>query len=208
MKKINNITKTLSIAILLLIGVASKAQTSIADRSTRSENRVAILPMTYMNDGNQFRSDEMRYRLQNIAYLYLKGESMELRFQDPAQTNAILIRKGVNENNFRQFTPAELAEMLHVQYVLIGTVSQESIGTSTHDHSRRVDREYRRGRYERETSWHGHTREQFNTYIDLSVYNNEGDQIFSRSRRSILSTPDAYRNGLEYLLKRTPLYKR
>ena len=72
MKKINNITRTFSVMMLLLISVASKAQTLAVIRPTPAENKVAILPMTYIGDGNEVRQYEMRYRLQSIAYQYLR----------------------------------------------------------------------------------------------------------------------------------------
>jgi hypothetical protein len=207
---INNIAKAISVTILLAISVFSMAQTQVATRSTYAGNKVAILPMTYIGDGNEVRMDEMRYRLQNIAYQYLRNEAIELKFQDPSVTNALLLKNGVHEANFRQFTPGELAEILQVEYVVTGMVNQESRGMSARDNSRRVYHNNRRGRYrnEREISWHTRVREEFSTYIDVSIHNDKGEQLFSRSKHSILSSPGAYRNGLEYLLKRTPLYRK
>lgn len=208
MKKINNIIRTFSIAMLLVMSIASGAQTQAVVRSMHAENKVAILPMTYIGDGNEVRMDEMRYRLQSIAYQYLKDEAVELKFQDPSVTNALLLKNGIYESNFRQFTPGELAEILHVEYVLTGTVSQETTGISSMNNSRKVYYNDRRNRYERQTHGHTITREQMNTHIDLNVYNDRGENIYSRSRRSILSEAGAYKNGIHYLLKRSPLYNR
>lgn len=55
---------------------------------------------------------------------------------------------------------------------------------------------------------HSRTRLQLVTHIDLDIYNDKGEQLFSKSRRSILSDADAYKYGIQYLLKRSPLYKR
>jgi hypothetical protein len=98
--------------------------------------------------------------------------------------------------------------MLHVEYVITGMVSQESVGMNITSHSRREYHDRRRGRFERETSGHTRAVENMSTYIDLDMYNDRGDKIFSRSRHSILSDVDAYKYGLHYLLKRSPLYKK
>lgn len=208
MKRFKTIISAFSIATLLIMSVASKAQTQAVLRTVSAENKVAILPITYSGDGNDVRMEEMRYRLQSVAYQYLKGEAMELRFQDPAETNALLLKKGITSSHFREFTPKELAELLQVEYVLIGMVNQESVGVSTTGGSRRVDFINRRGRHERQTLGHTRTREDMSTNIDLAVYNDKGENIYSKSRRSILSNIGAYKNGIEYLLKRSPLYRK
>jgi len=198
MKKLNNnIIKILSMVMLLLMSVTSKAQTQAVFRTVSAENKVAILPITYIGDGNPVRMEEMRYRLQHIAYLCLKESATELKFQDPAETNALLLRNGVNESNFREFTPKELADILKVEYVLAGMVSQESTGTATVSHSNRRDYNHR-GRYGRQTTGHTKTMEELNTNIDLDIYNDKGETIFSKSRRSILPGVGAYKNAIQY----------
>jgi hypothetical protein len=213
MKKLNNIIKTFSLIILLVMSVVAKAQTQAAFRRASAENKVAILPITYIGQGNDIRLDQMRYSLQNIAHRYLQEEAIELKFQDPAETNALLLRSGVRESNFRQFTPKELADILQVEYVLIGMVSQETEGIITVSNSSRSsttrDYHHHRGtRNERHSSTNTRTREDVNTTVDLVIYNDKGDMLFSRSRRSLLSNMDTYKAGLQYLLKRTPLYKK
>ncbi|MBL7741601.1 MAG: hypothetical protein JNK14_20450 [Chitinophagaceae bacterium] len=214
MKKINNIIKTFSIALLLIISVASKAQTQAVGRTASAENKVAILPITYIGEGNEVKLEQMRYSLQNIAHRCLQEGAFELKFQDPAETNALLLRNGVRESNFREFTPKELAEILQVEYVLIGMVSQETEAILTVSNSRRSfnTREYydrhHHVRNERNSSSNTRTSQDVNTTVDLVIYNDKGEKIYSRSRKSLLSNMDTYKAGLQYLLKRTPLYKK
>lgn len=211
MKKINTITKTIWIAIFLFVSIAAQSQIQ-AVNYTASENKVAILPMTYVSEGNDNKLEQMRYSLQSIAHRYLQQDAFELKFQDPAETNALLLKNGIRESNFREFTPKELAEILQVEYVLIGVVSQETEAILTVSHTNRSfsTKEYYRHRVRNERTRSSHTRtsQDVNTTVDLVIYNNKGEKIFSRSRRSLLSNMDAYKAGLQYLLKRTPLYKR
>lgn len=219
MKSLNNLIKPFALALLIAASVATKAQTLAVLRSTTAENKVAILPITYVGEGNDIKLDEMRYRLQNIAHDYLRSDAMELKFQDPAETNALLRKNGVNESNFREFTPKELAGILQVEYILTGMISQEFVGEATVTHTNRRDydrrhnhrndhRHHYRNNNRRQTTGYSRTTQQLSTHIDLDIYNDKGENIFSKSRRSILSGVDAYKYGIQYLLKRSPLYKR
>jgi len=205
MKK--NVNIIVIAALLLFIAPLLKAQTAQTTNTATSENKAAVLPIVFIADGNMERNEEMRYRLQNIAYLYLKEEAMELKFQSPAETNALLLRHGVTESNFREFTPKELADILQVEYVLTGMVTQDITGESSTSNSNRRDFGHR-DRNHRVKVEHSRTRQQLSTHIDLDIYNAKGEPIFSKSRRSILSDVDAYKYGIQYLLKRSPLFKR
>jgi len=198
---------TINSLLFLFIASLVSAQTTEPVTGTTAQNKVAVLPIIFIADGNTERIDEMRYRLQNIAYLYLKDEALELKFQSPAETNALLLRHGITEANFREFTPKDLANLLQVEYVLTGMVTQEITGESNTSTSNRRDF----GNWERKRRIqveHSRTKQQLSTHIDLDIYNDKGEQIFSKSRRSILSDTDAYKYGIHYLLKRSPLYKR
>jgi hypothetical protein len=206
MKTLNNSISIFFVCVLVMQSITSRAQQAIIP-VVNTENQVAILPMTYIGDGSPLKMEEMRYHLQNIAYLYMKKEAAELKFQDPAETNALLLKNGITGANIREFTPKELAAILQVEYILKGMVTQESTGELTVRNSNIRDYSYK-NRYSLETHGRSRTTYELSTNIDLDVYNGKGGNIFSKSRRSILPTVNAYKNGLEYLLKRTPLYKR
>ncbi|MFT3678834.1 MAG: hypothetical protein QM791_01090 [Ferruginibacter sp.] len=202
MKKFTNITISLVVMALLLMSVVGKAQTQTLTDTAVAANKVAILPIAYVGDGNQVRMDEMRYRLQNIAFLYLKDKAVELQFQDLAETNALLLKSGVKESNIREFTPKELAAILGVEYILTGMVTQEVNGVYKF---RNHDRDIVSSDRDRSQS---KTVPDMQTQVDLAVYNSRGEALYSKSRQSILSDVDAYENGIHYLLKRSPLYKK
>ena len=194
------LTTTIIPALCLLIALHTNAQETVSFRASSAENKVAVLPITYISEGSPLKTLEMRYRLQSIAHDYLRNGAIELKFQDPAETNALLRRHGVTEDNIRDFTPAELARFLNVEYLLSGMVVQDYVGQQTVRHTER--REYeRRGRTRRQSTGVSNTRDQMSTSIDLDMYNDKGENIFSKSRRSILSDIDAYKNGIHYLLK-------
>lgn len=205
--------KYILIVLFAMLSLVARSQSNT--RKTNAENRVAILPINYIGDGNEVKMDEMRYRLQGLAHQFLRKEAVELKFQDPAETNAMLLKHGVTEQNIRQFLPAELADYLQVEYVLTGTVTEEFGSVITH-HNNEVRRNTRANNYPydrrvrvRETRTGSSTSTQsINTMIELNIYNDRGEKIFGRERKSLLSDAGTYKVGLHYLLKRSPLYKK
>jgi len=206
MKNKNPIIKAFSMVLCLLAGIVAAAQIAQANQSPDTARKLAILPMQFIAEGNPVRLEEMRYRLQNIAYLYLKDKVQAFAIQDPNETNALLLKNGIKESNFRAYSPKEIAEILHVGYVLTGMVTQESTGSVSMRNTSR--RDYERKGKQRETQERIKTNEELNTHIDLGLYNNKGEVLYGKSRRSILSSVDAYKNGIEFLLKRSPLYQK
>lgn len=222
MKILTNLIRVFFGAMLVLGSTVSQSQSLIASRETSRQNRVAILPITYIGEGSDTKMEEMRFRLQDLAYEYLIEDAMALRFQQPAETNALLHRNGISSSRLHDYSPRELAYILGVEYVVFGLVSQEADGLHTFTNSTQVSRN--RNRYDNQHhchhrhdhdrkiikhySTHTTTRESVNTSVDIIVYNDQGEKVYSKSRRSILTTMDAYRNCMHYLLKRTPLYRK
>jgi hypothetical protein len=52
------------------------------------------------------------------------------------------------------------------------------------------------------------TTETFKTSVTMNVFNDKGSSLFSQSHDAFFNTESAYRSTLQYLLKRTPLYKK
>lgn len=181
----------------------------------KTNRRVAVIPMIYIGDDNETRMDDMRFYLQDIAISCLGKSAAELKFLDANEINAILLKNGISDFNIRQYTPKELADILHVEYIIMGSVVQDLGKTVTAFHSNNNRRQKIEHRY-RETRLRGHnhrcgssvTTQNIETRVTLSIYNETGEKIHTSSRRSLLTGPGAYRNTIQYLLKRTPLYNR
>ena len=58
-----------------------------------------------------------------------------LKIQSSIETNAILAKAGVNDENFIQFTMPELANMLGVEYVLQSSLTINEQGATTYNSS-------------------------------------------------------------------------
>jgi hypothetical protein len=106
--------------------------------------------------------------------------------------------------------------MLGVEYIVTGTVSQEMGNSSTASNTiysgqTKVDMDKKNKievKEKGQSSTYSSTAVDIKTTVDLSVFNIKGDNIYNQSKKSVLTTVDAYKNSLHYLLKRTPLYRR
>jgi TolB-like protein len=204
------------LAGMLLFATITSAQDSTAREnavSVNSRNRVAVMPLSYIGNDNEARSEEMKYQLQNLTVNLLHSAAAELKFLDPAEINAILLKNGITVETIRQYTPAELAKLLHVEYIIMGSVIQDEGSVVTQTNSNTVRRGnnnhyYNHGKTKTYRNERTETRQNIETQVSVSIYNETGENIYSKSRHSILTESDAYKNALQYLLKRCPLYKR
>ena len=212
MKKI--IENMVMLIILMLMVYAAKAQ----NNEFSSRYRVAVMPLVYLGDGSEGREEEMRYQLQDVVVSYMSRNAAELKFMDAAEINALLYKKGISSDNIRQYTPHELARLLNVEYLIMGSVIQDPGNIVTTENSYNTRRQYvdYRGRYGDRNRISGRsfhtgntvTRQHIKTQVSISIYNETGNRIYTKSRESILTESDAYKFALQYLLKRTPLYNR
>ncbi len=177
-----------------------------------SKNKVAVIPMQYIANGNAGNKDDMSYYLQEIAISYLSKSAAELKFSDAAEINAALLKNGISDTSIRKYTPAELAALLHVEYVIMGAVLQDNGNVVTHASANRTRKQdhWDNGDRRRRDNYQQHvvTNQLVETHVTLSIYNESGEKIYGKSRQSLLSERDAYKNTIHYMLKRTPLYKR
>jgi hypothetical protein len=177
-----------------------------------SKNWVAVIPMQYTGYGNEERKDDMGFYLQEIASSYLAKSTVELKIMDAAEVNALLLKNGAIDSNIRRYTAKELAAMLHVEYVIIGSVLQDNgtvVTNSIMNKTKKADW-WNGGEYKRKENAHQQTvtNQLVETHVTLSIYNEAGEKIYTKSRQSLLSERDAYKNTIHYLLKRTFLYKK
>lgn len=180
-----------------------------------ARSKVAVLPLGYIADGNDSKMENMPFLLQEMTIEFLSKSASELKFMDPVEMNARLLKAGINESNMREHTPKELANLLHVEYIIMGSVMQDrgKIVTVNHNHTegrKRIDRNWDGYKVKKRRESHGSsvTGQQIENQVSLSIYNNGGEKIYNKSRHSLISTADGYKNTLRYLLKRTPLYER
>lgn len=189
------------------------------DALASHHNKVAILPFKYLIDKLD-AGEEMTYKVQEEAFSFLSKHIGNLELQAPNTTNALLIKAGVSNNNIRGFTTGELCNILGVEYIIQGTITQNkttasNIQTTNGSYKNNSDNNNKGsigsifGSSGRANSSTINTSTQnYKTSVTMNVFNDKGESTFSQNHDSFWSSTDAYKITLQYLLKRTPIYRK
>ncbi len=181
-------------------------------------NKVAILPFGYIKD-QETSNPTMTKKIQQETYSIFKKYAVSLQYQDPYTTNALLAKAGINNNNIEGYTMGEICNILGVEYVVQGLVSIErstvtNYGNTYSTHKSKgstTDKMVGDIWNSKSSSSHSTintTTQNYSTNITMNVFNDKGDIIFTKEHSSFWQTQDAYQITLNYLAKRTPLYKK
>ena len=184
-------------------------------------NKVAIFPFHYIVD-KQNASEEVTFKVQMETYSFLNRHIGVLTLQDVNETNALLIRNGVNDSNLRGYTMGELCNILGVEYIIQGTITQDrtsvtnSTSTSYNDKNSGgayVDSKGNlvgniNGSSKGSSSSYSSSQQNYSTAIVMNIYTDKGENIFSQDHTGFWPTNDAYKITLQYLLKKTPIYRK
>jgi len=171
-------------------------------------NKIAILPFVYIKNGEQKKNDAMERKTQREFYSLMKGHLGLLQCQDPNTTNAILSKNGVTDDNFVNFTIPELANMLGVEYVVQSTLSINKKGSSSFGSSYGTVKQKNENKYTGSSFDISSTSIEFQTNLDMLLYNDQGESVWSRSKESFWPNSDAYLQTIKFLFKRMPIYQK
>jgi len=201
--------------------ISNRAQNTSSGNLMDHHNKIGILPFTYiLNKADA--GEAMTYKVQNEAYSFISNHVGFLKLQDPNTTNALLIKAGVNNNNMRGYTMGEICDILGVEYVIQGSITQSETAAVTSSYqSSSYSRDQKNQNNQRHSiglinsiksvsSSSSSTAQRINyeTSITMNVFKDNGDNIFSKDHTSIWIGDDAYKVTLKYLLKRIPLYRK
>ena len=204
-------------------GTSSAVSASGYGTPGEHHNKVAILPFHYLLD-KQDAGEEMTYKVQREAYTILSNHIGYLTLQDPNTTNALLIKAGVSNNNLRGFTMGEICSILGVEYVVQGTITQNSTtattstststtykntsATATSSNSKNAVGTAWSNNAKSTSSTSSSTQQNYQTSVNMNIYTDKGESIYSQDHTGFWPTTDAYKVTLQYMLKRTPIYKK
>lgn len=181
---------------------------TVADR----RNKIAVIPFTVNTNDPDVDPTNMGKQMQNDCVFILRDVKAGMyTIQDPMTTDALLSQHGISLDQVRTIPPADMANMLGVEYVLYGTCDLQnkgahSYGSSVNSYNEKQKREDRdkKTKGTEVTSTSSTTTIEYDTHITLSVFNDQGSNVYSESRNPFGSGTDAYSAGVKYLLKRSP----
>ena len=174
-------------------------------------NKVAILPFTFLKDG-QTTAQEVSEEVQNECYAYLSKHSGMYTVDNPRNTIVKLNQAGITKATMMNYTMADICKVLGVEYVVDGMVSQNSTTQNTYSNSNynvKVKDDNSKSNNQTASasgSSYSTASQNYESTIDMKIYNDKNDVIFSQNRKSFWSDGSAYKSTIEFLLKRCPLY--
>jgi len=137
-------------------------------------NKIAILPFTYLIN-KQSAGEEIRYKVQNECFSFLHNHVGEFVIQDPMTTNATLIKAGINQENIRGYTMGEICNILGVEYVVTGTVTQNETSATNYSGSN-TNAKSNKGKndkgniFKSSTSTYSSSVQNYETAITMNIY--------------------------------------
>ncbi|GAA4791938.1 hypothetical protein GCM10023231_19840 [Olivibacter ginsenosidimutans] len=168
---------------------------------TDYQNKVAILPASVITDF-QTVDGEISNRIQLACFNALSEKSKDLIFVSPNTTNALLLKQGISGSEINRYTMEELCQLLGVNY-LVQTVATINTNAGFYAHAEASHKDDVKSITQVSK---GAT--DYDTNIMLNIFDRDGKRLFGKDRTSIWHTSDGYQKTIDYLAKRTPLYKK
>jgi len=185
---------------------APTAGTSAADR----HNKVAILPFSFVMDG-QNAAQEVSDEIQNELYALLSKHAGVYTVVSPRATNVQLTKAGITKANMLNYTMAEICQVLGVEYIVDGMITQNRTTQTSYGNSTYSDKTKQKDNSDDKkstgtASTSSTSVQNYQTTMDMKIYNDKSEIVYNQNRKAFWNTADAYKNTMEYLVKRCPLY--
>jgi len=193
--------------------VRQNDQVSMSASPVDHHNKIAVLPFTYLMD-NQAGAEAIGIKAQEDTYSFLSQHSAGYTLLDPRTTNSLLAKGGVTRDKIMNFTMKEICDVLGVEYVVDGTVTQNK-GYQTSYASDNSSSKVKRDGNDKikgvssSGSSSSSAAQRYDVSVSLHIYMDNNASIYNQSHKAFLSNTDgSYSSPLEYLLKRCPLYRK
>lgn len=162
-------------------------------------NKIAILPVIYVRDGKQQHGDVMEGKAQQSFFQSMNDHVGYMVIQEPSKTNASLKQSSISMYELNGYTMPEIANALGVEYVVktILTISEKGVKNYT-SNSGNVSSNSR-GLHSYSSS--STSTIQYQTTVEVIIYNDHGEQMFSKNKISFFQTADAYPLTLRSIIK-------
>jgi len=189
-----------------------QAAAAVPENNEDRRNKVAILPFSFIKDG-QPAAQEVSDEIQNELFAMLGKHSGVYTVLSPRATNVKLNKAGITKANILNYTMAEICQVVGAEYVIDGMITQNRTtqtnyaNTSYNDKTKQNDNSD-----DKKTSGYASSSstsvQNYQTTMDMKIYNDKSDIIYNQNRKAFWNTGDAYKNTMEYLIKRSPLYSK
>lgn len=180
---------------------------SVSSNPIDHHNKAAILPFAYIKD-LETSNVIMTQKIQQETYKNFKQNAMQIQFQDPLTTNALLAKAGITDATMQAHTMDEICTILGVEYVVNGLVSIQKTTVTNSSYGSAEVKEKSKSKTTVSSSNYDYSTQNYSTTITMNVYSDKGDNLFTQDHTAFWQTEDAYKITLAYLAKRTPIFKK
>ena len=194
-----------------VINEAAAPVTAAAVASANSRTKLVVLPFTMISNESSLTTDAMGEEIQHTTINSFMVNTRGLTILDPMTTNALLLKNNLSANTIKAKLPQEVAKLLGVEFVVYGTANINYEGTMTFGSTSTTYKDKdKRGSKDREksgkefSSSRSSTSDNYDTTIELSIYNDQGQTVHSVIRNGFGSSLDKYQATINYVVKRTP----
>lgn len=173
-------------------------------------NKVAVLPFSFVKDG-QNAAQEVSDEIQNELYALLSKHSGVYTVVSPRATNVLLTKAGITKANMLNYTMSDICQVLGVEFIIDGMITQNrttqtSYGNTTYSDKTRQKENSDDKKSSGTASTSSTSTQNYQTTMDMKIYNDKSEIVYNQNRKAFWNTADAYKNTMEYLVKRCPLY--
>lgn len=195
------------------IAAAATPASSAADRKTK----IAVLPFDYVTNDPSNMVDAMKTQIQAYCAGSFSKQAPILAVQDPMTTNSLLAKNNITSESIKATAPMDLAVMLGVEYVVYGsfnvldkgaTISGTTV-TSYKDKEQKNknNSDTKSDAHSKGTamsSGSSNTYIHYETHVDVTIYDDQGKNIYSESRRPFFGDPEGYKGSIDNHVRHSP----
>jgi hypothetical protein len=173
-----------------------------------SQETVAILPFTFTENGHLSEQQGKEAQQYLIGYITKKQKHFKATPLNARNVNVALHKAGITTANFDDFTIQELSNVVHADYILLGSIDKSLEGANTT--SGGFDSEHRNG--STTNTYGGSSTSSSNKYsatVYISIFKSDGTSLFDSNKGNVFidETADSWKNSIIWLSRHFPLYK-
>ncbi len=177
------------------------------------KNKMAVLPFEIVSNDANIRNESFARQIQQSCIDAIKGQSPYQTVQDPMVTNSILAKHHFTADSMLAYTPQEWAELLDVEYVVVGSyiiqnkgsVSSSS-GYGSYNSKKDEPKNKTKGTVYGSSSTYTST--SYDTKLNMRIYNDSGETLYSENHSPAFGQLNSYKAGLKWMIKRSPFKKK
>ncbi len=175
-------------------------------------NTIAILPVAFYDKATGNLWEDQSKLAQSRIYDFFEDDVAKiapLSMQDTRNTNAFLRKAGIDYTQLDETSIDDLEKIVGTEYLIISKVtcetkSQSTLNESTYGGTKKEGNKQTGAVY---TSSTVNENKSYFYVVVLEIYKGS-EKIYNETRKPMLNMEDSWKDAMEYMLKRTPIYKK